>query len=268
MSISLGKSKYFMLVTDRASNYRYVFFLKSKDEASRFLKLLYNRILTALNVKVKMLRCDRGTEFINKNLEQFFEEKGVVIGTSASRCAEQNGRIERANRTIIESARTMLCENNFPKNLWGEAVNTAVYALNRVLSTNNRQMTPHEKWHGFKPDISHMRPFGSLCVVHIPKVLRSKFGEVSAKVYLVGYEEPSDNYRVYDPVNQSVIVARDVRFIFAPSFERSSRISTCYSELFFENENNSENKIDSEKEAISENEQNNIHSDLSGENSS
>ena len=89
MSISLGKSKYFMLVTDRASTYRYVFFLKSKDEASRFLKLLYNRILTALNVKVKMLRCDRGTEFINKNLEQFFEEKGVVIGTSASRCAEQ-----------------------------------------------------------------------------------------------------------------------------------------------------------------------------------
>lgn len=79
---------------------------------------------------------------------------------------EQNGKVERENCTIMESARTMIKYKNLPKALWAEAVNTAVYVLNRTPQSKNPEQTPFEVWHGRKPDLSHIKVFGSTCIFH------------------------------------------------------------------------------------------------------
>lgn len=81
---------------------------------------------------------------------------------------EQNGKAERDNRTIIERARTTLHAKGLPESLWAEAVNTAVYLMNRSGSGESGS-TPYERWVGKKPSLEHIRIFGSEAYVNVPK---------------------------------------------------------------------------------------------------
>ncbi|CAB0043199.1 unnamed protein product [Trichogramma brassicae] len=212
MSVSLGGAKFFMLLKDRKSGFRYVYFLKKKSESLHYFKKFYH-LIAAMDKRIKRLRCDNGTEFCNEAFRSFLSEKGIQLCTSAPYCPEQNGRIERENRTIVESARTMLLENPLPRNLWAEAVNTAVYTLNRTISANNNKITPYEQWCKKKPSVKHMYPFGTTAFVHVPSMGRTKFDSKARKTVLVGYhDECNDNYRLYDLENRKIIVSRDVKF--------------------------------------------------------
>ncbi|GKE66231.1 integrase, catalytic region, zinc finger, CCHC-type containing protein [Tanacetum coccineum] len=55
-----------------------------------------------------------GTEFLNKTLNAFFKEEGIEHKTSTPRTPEQNGVVERRNRTLVEAARTMLLASKLP----------------------------------------------------------------------------------------------------------------------------------------------------------
>lgn len=132
---------------------------------------------------------------------------------TAPHTPQQNGRAERANRTIFESARTMLKAKELPKWLWAEAVNTAVYILNRMTHSSRRETkTAFERWTGRKPDLRHIRVFGSTAYVHVPKQFRQKLDDKSKKVILVGYQGESSNYRLYDTEKKTITVSRDVVF--------------------------------------------------------
>ena len=111
--------------------------------------------------KIKMLRIDNGLDFNNGELKRFLELNGTKFSPCAPYCPQQQGRIEREMRTIVEAATSMLHSKNLPRDLWSEAINTAVYAINRTLSANNDEATPYELWHGRKPNVKHMHPFGS-----------------------------------------------------------------------------------------------------------
>ncbi|GJW76595.1 ribonuclease H-like domain-containing protein [Tanacetum coccineum] len=84
------------------------------------------------DLKVKVIRCDNGTEFKNKVMNQFCEMKGIKREFSVARTPQQNRVAERKNRTLIEAARTMLADSKLPTTFWAEAVNTACYVQNRV----------------------------------------------------------------------------------------------------------------------------------------
>ncbi|XP_025161590.1 uncharacterized protein LOC112590100 [Harpegnathos saltator] len=124
----------------------------------------------------------------------------------------QNGRMERDNRTIVESARSMLIASKLLKALWAQAINTAVYVLNRTTSTQSSEATPYERWTGKKPSLAHIRIFGSDVYVYIPEQQRDKLDSKAKKLILVGYQGESTNYRLYDPQKKRVFVARDVIF--------------------------------------------------------
>ncbi|MGM9241649.1 hypothetical protein ACTFGL_05175, partial [Campylobacter jejuni] len=68
------------------------------------------------------IRSDNGTEFRNSTMEEFCKERGVVQQFSAPGTPQQNGVVERKNRTLIEAARTMLDEAKLPTYFWAEAV--------------------------------------------------------------------------------------------------------------------------------------------------
>ncbi|GJS57778.1 putative ribonuclease H-like domain-containing protein [Tanacetum coccineum] len=83
--------------------------------------------ITGRDQKVKVIRCDNGTEFKNKEMNQFCERKGIKREFSVARTPQQNGVAERKNRTLIEAARTMLADSKLPTTFWAEAVNIACY---------------------------------------------------------------------------------------------------------------------------------------------
>lgn len=116
-------------------------------------------------------------------------------------------------RTIVESARTMLLVKNLSNRLWAEAVNTAVYILNRCVSSLSHYMTPFELWtQQQKPNLVHIRIFGSIAYAHITKEFCKKFDAKSKRCILVGYQGDSKNYRLYNPSVDRIIISRDVIF--------------------------------------------------------
>ncbi|GJZ83998.1 retrovirus-related pol polyprotein from transposon TNT 1-94 [Tanacetum coccineum] len=90
--------------------YTWTLFLRSKDETPEVLKDFLTMIQRNLQAPVISVRTDRGTEFLNKTLNAFFKEEGIEHQTSTPRTPEQNGVVERRNRTLVEHARTMLSD--------------------------------------------------------------------------------------------------------------------------------------------------------------
>ncbi|GJX69392.1 putative ribonuclease H-like domain-containing protein [Tanacetum coccineum] len=192
---SINHKTYCLVVTDDFSRFSWVFFLASKDETSGILKRFIIEIENQLNHKVKVIRCDNGTEFKNREMNEFCGLKGIKREFSVARTPQQNGVAERKNRTLIEAARTMLADSLLPTVFWAEAVNTACYVLNRVLVTKPHNKTPYELIIGRPPSISFMRPFG--CPVTILNTLDplGKFNGKAEEGFLVGYSVNSKAFR-------------------------------------------------------------------------
>nr|GEW32941.1 putative ribonuclease H-like domain-containing protein [Tanacetum cinerariifolium] len=141
---------YCLVVTDDYSRFTWVFFLASKDKTSASLKTFIIRIENLVDHNVKVIRCDNGTEFKNREMNKFCEMKGIMRQYSVARTPQQNGIAERRNRTLIEAARTMLADLKLPTTFWAEAVNTACYVQNRVKAFrvfNNRTRIVEENLH-------------------------------------------------------------------------------------------------------------------------
>nr|GEV51465.1 ribonuclease H-like domain-containing protein [Tanacetum cinerariifolium] len=94
--------------------------------------------------KVKVIRCDNGTEFKNKEMNQFCEMKGILRQFSVARTPKQNEVAKRRNMTLIEAAKTMLVDSKLPTTFWAEAINTACYVQNRVLVVKPHNKTSYE----------------------------------------------------------------------------------------------------------------------------
>ncbi|GJY90074.1 retrovirus-related pol polyprotein from transposon TNT 1-94 [Tanacetum coccineum] len=105
--------------------YTWTLFLRSKDETPEVLKDFLTMIQRNLQAQVITVRTDRGTKFLNKTLHAYFKEEGIEHQTSTPRTPEQNGVVERRNRTLVEAARTMLSASKLPLSFWAEAVATA-----------------------------------------------------------------------------------------------------------------------------------------------
>nr|GFC48678.1 retrovirus-related Pol polyprotein from transposon TNT 1-94 [Tanacetum cinerariifolium] len=132
---------------------------------------------------------------------------------SNAKTPQQNGVIERKNKTLIEVARTMLADLFLPTTFWAEAVNTACYVLNRVLVTKPQNKTPYELLIGRQPVISYLRPFG--CHVTILNTIDQlgMFNGKSDLGFLVGYPLNSKAFRVYNLETKRVEENLHVNFL-------------------------------------------------------
>ncbi|GJT87855.1 retrovirus-related pol polyprotein from transposon TNT 1-94 [Tanacetum coccineum] len=108
-------------------------FLKTKDEAPAAIIKCIKNIQVRLKATVQNVRTDNGTEFVNQTLREWYENVGISHQTSVARTPQQNGVVERRNRTLVEAARTMLIFSKAPLFLWAKAINTACYTQNHSL---------------------------------------------------------------------------------------------------------------------------------------
>ncbi|GJX15110.1 retrovirus-related pol polyprotein from transposon TNT 1-94 [Tanacetum coccineum] len=130
---SINGKKYVLVIVDDYTRFGWVRFLRTKDETPHAIEKFIVKTQRALNATVRFVIIDNGTEFMNKTLDGWFESVGISHETSVPRSPQQNGIVERRNRTLMEATRTMLIFAKAPLFLWAEAVATACYTLNRSL---------------------------------------------------------------------------------------------------------------------------------------
>jgi transposase InsO family protein len=125
--------------------------------------------------KVKKIRSDNDSEFKNSRIEDYCDEKGVKHEFSAKYTPEQNGVVERKNRTLIDMVRSMLSEYNVSDTFWAEAINTACHGSNRLYCHRLLKKTSYELLIGRKPNISYFWVFGCKCYILKKGTRLSKF---------------------------------------------------------------------------------------------
>ncbi|GKA66675.1 retrovirus-related pol polyprotein from transposon TNT 1-94 [Tanacetum coccineum] len=160
---SVNGKKYILVIVDDYSRFTWVKCLRSKDEAPDFKIKFLKMIQVRLKVHVWRIRTDNRTEFVNHTLREYYEKVGISHATSVARSPQQNGVVERRNRTLIEAARTMLIYAKALLFLWAEAVATACYTQNHSIIRLRHDKTPYELFHDKPPDLSFFHVFGALC---------------------------------------------------------------------------------------------------------
>ncbi|KAJ9562511.1 hypothetical protein OSB04_007671 [Centaurea solstitialis] len=210
--MSIGKKSYCLVIIDDYSRFTWVFFLRTKDETSGLIKTFVKRVENQVNLRVKVIRSDNGTEFKNADLNSFCEEKGIERQFSAPRTPQQNGVAERRNRTLIEAARTMLADSKLPITFWAEAVNTACYVQNRVHVVKSKGKTPYELFKNKKPFIGFFVPFGCPCSILNTKTHLGKFDSKADDGFFVGYSIQSKAVRVFNTVSRTIEESDNVKF--------------------------------------------------------
>jgi hypothetical protein len=186
--------------------------LQDKSETQGTLKRFLRRAQNEFELKVKKIRSDNGSEFKNLQVEEFLEEEGIKHEFSSPCTPQQNGVVERKNRTLIDMARTMLGEFKTPERFWSEAVNTACHAINRLYLHCLLKKTSYELLTGNKPNVSYFRVFGSKCYILVKKGRYSRFAPKAVEEFLLGYDSNTKAYRVFNKSSGLVEVSSD--FVF------------------------------------------------------
>jgi transposase InsO family protein len=106
--ISIDGSKYCLVIMDDYSRFTWVFFLQEKSQTQETLKGFLRRAQNKFRLRIKKIRGDNGTEFKNSQIEGFLEDEGIKNEFSSPYTPQQNGVVERKNRTLLDMARTML----------------------------------------------------------------------------------------------------------------------------------------------------------------
>ncbi|GJY34903.1 retrovirus-related pol polyprotein from transposon TNT 1-94 [Tanacetum coccineum] len=134
-----------------------------------------------------------------------FKEKAIEHQTSTPRTPEQNGVVERRNRTLVEAARTMLSASKLPLSFWAEAVATACYTQNRSIIISTHGKTAYHIINDRKPSIKHLHIFGCTCYI-------TRDGEnlwirerKRDPCVMVGYSTQVKGYRVYNKRTRLIV---------------------------------------------------------------
>ena len=166
--------------------------VRTKDLVYDSIRKCVAQIESDTKKEVKRLVSDYGSEIVSNKPKEFLMSKSILAQRlSASFTPQQNGLIERDNRTVIEAARAMLYHRILPEELWSEAVHTAVYLLNRTVNKLTGDKTPFELYYGRKPRVNHIKVFGCLAFMKAQEKKRSgyqkKLEPRADKGVLVGY---------------------------------------------------------------------------------
>jgi Integrase core domain len=208
---------FFVLFVDDCTRMTWLYLLKTKGEVASVIKSFYKLIKIQYGKEIRVLRSDNGGEFLNRELKDFFREKGIIHQTSCVNTPQQNGVTERKNRHILETTRALIIDNNVPNKFWEEAVTTVVYLINRMPSKTLNFKTPLQVLASFVhlPSILTLPPkiFGCKVYIHIHKNKRTKLDPCAEKCVFLGYGTNQKGYRCHNPITNRTYVTMDVDFL-------------------------------------------------------
>ncbi|GAU16533.1 hypothetical protein TSUD_167640 [Trifolium subterraneum] len=211
--VSNSNKRYVLTFIDDYSRKIWAYYLSNKSDAFECFKKFKCMVEKETSETICCLRTDRGGEFNSDEFKEFCEVNGIKRQLTAAYTPQQNGIAERKNRTIMEMIRCMLAGKSVPKAFWPEAVNWAIYVLNRSPTAAIKDMTPEEVWSSTKPSVKHFKIFGCIAYAHVPDAQRKKLDDKSVKCVFFGISEETKAYRLYNPITKRIIISRDVKFV-------------------------------------------------------
>jgi transposase InsO family protein len=205
-------NRYFLLLVDDLSRYMWVAAIPSKDHAMAVIKDIQAWAEGESGLKLKALRTDHRGEFTTMEFADYCAADDMHRQHTVPYCPQYNDVVERRNGTVVATGRSMLKAKGLLGWFWGEAVNTAVYVLNRCPTKSVDSMTPFKAWHERKSVVHHLRTFG--CIVYVQNTTPhlKKLEDRGRKMIFIGYESGSKAYHTYDPIMKLVHVTCDVVF--------------------------------------------------------
>lgn len=165
----IGGLKYLLLLKDNFSNYCMVYFLKKKLDTITYLHKFITMVSNQTSSRIKIIRSNNGIEFINNKINKLFDNNSILRQVIVPYSPQQNGRIEREMRTVVEMTRIMIHSQNLTMELWAKAVNYAVYILNCTSKVHTIDKTPLKLWMNEDIKLDNFIIFGEEVHVHIQK---------------------------------------------------------------------------------------------------
>ncbi|KAE8739335.1 hypothetical protein FOCC_FOCC015166 [Frankliniella occidentalis] len=211
---SRGGANYFITFIDNYSRYAEVCLLGKKSGALEAFKKYQKRVECLQEGRIKEFQTDNGGEYIGNLFLDHLEDKGILHRLSCRYTPQQNGLAERYNLTVLNVARGLILKSGVPKYFWGEAVRTASYLRNLSPSSAIEYKIPAELWRGRevkKEEYKQLRVFGCQVWAWDP-VKKGKFSPRAKKCVMLGYEEGSRGYRVWNLEEKKIIVCIDTVF--------------------------------------------------------
>jgi transposase InsO family protein len=210
--LSIDESKYGLVIVDDYCRFTWVFFLLDKSETQETLKRFLRWAQNEFELKVKKIRSDNGSEFKNLQVEEYLKEEGIKHEFPAPYTQQQNGVVERKNKTLIDMARMMLGEYKTLEWFWSKAMNTAYHAINHLYLHRLLKKTTYDILTGNKPNVSYFRVFGSKCYILVKKGRHSKFAPKVVEGFWLGYDTNTREYRVFNKSLGLVEIPSDIVF--------------------------------------------------------
>ena len=184
--------------------------MRHKSESFEKFKLFKNEVQNQLGKNIKTLRSNRGGEYLSQNFDDHLKDCGIVSQLTPPRTPQWNGVSERRNRTLLDMVRSMMSQTDIPISLWGYALETVVFLLNRIPS-KAVEKTPYELWTGKRPGLSFLKIWG--CEAYVKRQASDKLASKSDKCLSLGYPRESKGYYFYIQFENKVFVARNGVFL-------------------------------------------------------
>ncbi|KAK7341990.1 hypothetical protein VNO80_24931 [Phaseolus coccineus] len=226
---SRNGQRYFITFIDDYSRYGYLYLIHEKFQSLDVFKSFKAEVELQLGKKIKAVKSNHGGEYYgryNGSREQrlgpfalFLNECGIVPQYTMLGKPSINGVAERRNRTLKDMFRSMIAHSSLLESLWGEALKTAIYILNRVPSKAVVK-TSYELWTGKKPSIRHLHIWGCSAVAQHYRPHEAKLDSRTISCYFVGYAERSRGYKFFDPTSRSIFETGNARFLEEIEFGR------------------------------------------------
>ncbi|GJZ86256.1 integrase, catalytic region, zinc finger, CCHC-type containing protein [Tanacetum coccineum] len=223
---SINGKKYILVIVDDYSRFTWVKFLRSKDETPEFVINFLKQIQVGLNKTVRYIRTDNGTEFINQVMSEYYEGVGIFHQKSVPRTPQQNGVVERRNRTLVEAARTMMIFSKAPIEDLGKFQAKADIEIfvgyvpsrkgYRIYNKRTRQLmeTIHVTFDEMHQSMAHVRmSSGPEPIIMTPEQLNSGLAPTDKELEMLFqpmFDEYFEQFQVHEPVPSATAVNAQV----------------------------------------------------------
>ncbi|KAL9231947.1 hypothetical protein vseg_007105 [Gypsophila vaccaria] len=209
---TLTGAHYFLTLVDDHTRTTWTFLLKEKTQVPSTLQHFINQATVQFGKQIKRIRSDNGTEIIQHTCQQMFSQHGILHQKSAPGVPQQNGRVERKHRHLVETARALLLNASLPKKFWGECVLAVTHIINRLPTHILGWKTPYQLLLGKAVDYEELRVIGCLCFALVQSGKRDKFEAKGRRCMFIGYPYGQKAYKLYDLETHKVFISRDVVF--------------------------------------------------------
>lgn len=210
--LSRKKYRYFLTIVDDFSRVTWAYLLEHKSDYLCTITAFLNYVRNHFTTSIKIIRSDNALEFNDKSCKEFYNNNGILHQTSCVYKPQQNARVERKHRQILEVARALKFQSGLPIAYWGECVLTAVYIINRIPTIALQNKIPYEVLLESPVDYEEIKVFGCLAFSANTATKGDKFQPRGIPCVFLGYPPLKKGFRLLSLITNEMFVSRDVKF--------------------------------------------------------